>query len=1066
MIRKLSLLLAAACMCVAANAQKCGFDFAHHQLLSNSSVYASRVSTMDNNLAAIMNGNPSALIINTANGPVYDIPVVIHVMLPTGPSTAIATGGLYNPTDATLQGLITYLNQSYQATYASYPSATTGGTYFPVQFTLAKRDANCNATSTGIERVNVASALSARYPAIAAARAAAYTANGVMHSGTQGLGDDTLKSLANWNHNDYYNIWVVNKIDGLDGTSGTFVAGYAYFPGAPYTIDGTILLATQSVSGATTLPHEMGHAFSLYHTFEGDDPGNTGAATTCPANTNCTTDGDKVCDTEPMKRSTFNCPSGTNPCTGTAWANTQHNFMDYSNCQDRFTSGQQARWLNALLNSRASLLSSIGAQATGASPTAANCQPTLPFPFAAIYDAGPRETKITDLSGNFNMTATSDGGYNSDGNLEYIDRSCFQRANLTGGSSYTLSVKTGPNREFVRVYVDYNNNGVFEPSATPSELVYSHNGTSGTGGSYETHTTTYTVPSTGVTNCVPLRMRVITDINDGIVPAPTACSALTYGQAEDYSVVIKSAPNSVVSINQTTGANPSCAGTTIGFTGTYTGTPTSPSVKIYVNGVQVSATSTYSSSTLANGDVVTAKLFFTGSCGADSIVSSTLTVSRSSTVTPSVSISVTAGSNPGCAGQPITFTAVPVNGGTAPTYQWYVAGVAVPGATGVSYTTSTIPCNTTVRVQLTSNSPCASTTVVNSSIITYTCGAQSISVSAAVTAGSNPSCAGRNVTFTATPVNGGTAPTYQWYINGTAVTGATGVNFTTNVLANGDSVYVILTSNFSCAATPTAKSPAIYLTVIPTVTPTVTKAITAGTNPGCIGDPLTFTATTANAGTTPTYRWFLNGVFVPASNNPNYTLPTGGTTGDKVWVRIIASNPTTSCYARDTAYSDTTILDRRVRPSLPVISFVGHLLISDSSNVQWYGPAGLIPTATGTSYRPTVQGDYYAVIINPLCGTGTSNVLTVSPLTIGNYNMAGVQLYPNPTTGIITITWSAAATTRFTVYSATGKTLMHDVASLATRKVLDLSALPSGIYFLTLQDESGKTGTVRVTVAH
>ncbi len=93
-------------------------------------------------------------------------------------------------------------------------------------------------------------------------------------------------------------------------------------------------------------------------------------------------------------------------------------------------------------------------------------------------------------------------------------------------------------------------------------------------------------------------------------------------------------------------------------------------------------------------------------------------------------------------------------------------------------------------------------------------------------------------------------------------------------------------------------------------------------------------------------------------------------------------------------------------------------------------------------------------------------MLTISPLTVGNYNMKGVSLFPNPTTGVLTITWSAPVNARITVYSATGKALLHDEANASNRKMLDLATLPSGIYFVQLQDEKGNSGAVRVTLAH
>ena len=57
-----------------------------------------------------------------------------------------------------------------------------------------------------------------------------------------------------------------------------------------------------------------------------------------------------------------------------------------------------------------------------------------------------------------------------------------------------------------------------------------------------------------------------------------------------------------------------------------------------------------------------------------------------------------------------------------------------------------------------------------------------------------PSAAGTSVTFTVTPVDSGTNPAYQWYVNNVAV-GNSKCTFTSNSLVNGDVVTVVLTSD-------------------------------------------------------------------------------------------------------------------------------------------------------------------------------------------------------------------------------------------------------------------------------
>ena len=62
-----------------------------------------------------------------------------------------------------------------------------------------------------------------------------------------------------------------------------------------------------------------------------------------------------------------------------------------------------------------------------------------------------------------------------------------------------------------------------------------------------------------------------------------------------------------------------------------------------------------------------------------------------------------------------------------------------------------------------------------------------------VTVSQNPSgaiCSGTSVEFTANPSGFGGQIYYQWYLNGTAIPGATGVKYTTTTLNNGDQIYV------------------------------------------------------------------------------------------------------------------------------------------------------------------------------------------------------------------------------------------------------------------------------------
>jgi len=75
-----------------------------------------------------------------------------------------------------------------------------------------------------------------------------------------------------------------------------------------------------------------------------------------------------------------------------------------------------------------------------------------------------------------------------------------------------------------------------------------------------------------------------------------------------------------------------------------------------------------------------------------------------------------------------------------------------------------------------------------------------------ITASTDPLYSGGSVIFTATPVNGGAAPQYQWRVNGTNSGAITTSSTFTYTPATGDVISCVMTSNYPCTSVTTATS--------------------------------------------------------------------------------------------------------------------------------------------------------------------------------------------------------------------------------------------------------------------
>lgn len=462
-------------------------------------------------------------------------------------------------------------------------------------------------------------------------------------------------------------------------------------------------------------------------------------------------------------------------------------------------------------------------------------------------------------------------------------------------------------------------------------------------------------------------------------------------------------PNVIPTVSISASATSICTGGSVTFTATATNGGASPVYQWRVNGSPSGTNSnTFTTTTLANNDVVTCVLTSNATCATTTTANSNaITITVNTTVTPSVTIAT--GSSTICAGTSVTFTATPTNGGGTPAYQWRVNGNNI-GTNSASYTTNTLTNSDVVSVILTSNANCASPASVTSNSITMTV-TPSVTPSVSISASSTNICAGTSVTFTATPTNGGTTPSYQWKVNGSNA-GTNSATFSSSTLNNNDLVSVVMTSNATCASPVSVTSNAIAITVNSLSAPTI--SISTGATTVCAGANVSFNATVTNAGSSPVYQWKVNG------NNAGTNAASFSTTtlvnGDVVSCQFTSTSP---CAGTTTVSSNNVTMT--VNPSVaPAVS-----ISASATNIC----AGASVTFTAT---PTNGGSTPAYQWKVNGNNAGTNSATFTTSTLVNNDVVTVVLTSNATCAVpatatsnsVTITVGSNATPTISISTA------------------------------------------------
>ncbi len=210
----------------------------------------------------------------------------------------------------------------------------------------------------------------------------------------------------------------------------------------------------------------------------------------------------------------------------------------------------------------------------------------------------------------------------------------------------------------------------------------------------------------------------------------------------------------------------------LGTTVTISGTNLSGATGVKFGGVAATSFSVINSTTIT-------AVVGSGATGDVAVTTSGGTATKSgftfcTNVTPSVTISASAATI--CSGSSVTFTAVPTNGGSSPSYQWKKFNTNV-GTNSATFTTSTLANGDSILCVMTANNACQTTPTATSKLIGV-----SVYATPASPFISGGTCVGS--TLQVTPSNN--LSQIDWRLNGNTISSVTNFGSSGNTFAGGN----------------------------------------------------------------------------------------------------------------------------------------------------------------------------------------------------------------------------------------------------------------------------------------
>ncbi len=311
-----------------AQRQDCGNDIIEHSLFASEQDYIKHYQTIN---STINNQVQNQIALRNAEVDTFDVVFhVIHLGEPLGTGT--------NLSEEQILSTLVALNRDFRAIPIHDSIAISpNGTDSEIFFRAACIDPDGNSTN-GIVRKD-------------GSLITDFTQDGIQISTPQDNGNIyEVMDSSRWSEDRYINVYISHAIKVVMNGNQIGAAGFGPISQWwQYEIGGVFLTPTRvgvDVDGSLgynisnpynkLASHEMGHYFGLWHTFQG---------MSCDE-TDCTTQGDGVCDTEPHDNSSpFPMDTSCNEFNECVNREPIENLMNYAgqNCGHVFTPGQKDR---------------------------------------------------------------------------------------------------------------------------------------------------------------------------------------------------------------------------------------------------------------------------------------------------------------------------------------------------------------------------------------------------------------------------------------------------------------------------------------------------------------------------------------------------------------------------------------------------------------------------------------------------------------------------------------------------------------------------------------------------